>query len=122
MRFTLLLICAAFAVGCSSKFDPALQEQGVERASDALTICQEHKPAPVENLSVLLATPTTAGEVTTDARTKRQPEIAPWDALPPDHFVASCNYGTDPEGDVVTYLVDDAGRFSKVAGAGGPPL
>ena len=102
----LVLLCA-----CSREFDPKVRDEGVAKASRSLTVCQEQRPEDVKD-PVLLATPTTAGEVTEEARASLGRPVPPWDTLAPGHFVARCNYGNDPDGDVTTYLVDEAGRSS----------
>jgi hypothetical protein len=101
-----LLLCA-----CSREFDPEIRDEGVAKASDALEVCQDNTPDGVRE-PLLLATPSTAGEITDEARANLGRPIPPWDSLPPGHFVAKCNFGNDPDGEVRTYLVDEAGRSS----------
>ncbi len=94
----------------------------MDRANEALSVCEDQRPAEAGDLPLLLATPTTAGDITRDARAADRRPIEPWDALAPGHFVAECSFGNDPDGETVSYFVDEAGRSSLVDPGEPPPL
>jgi hypothetical protein len=111
MRFIVLLLVLGCA--CSREFDPSVRDEGIEDANHALEVCQEHRPDDAGELPLLLSTPTTAGTVAREARSKARKPADPWETLPADHFVAFCSFGNDPDGDTVGFYVDEAGRSTS---------
>lgn len=102
-----------------------------ERDRRARRACDEHPPPAAKDKELLTSMPRTAGEITALARDELGTALPPWDALPPEHLVASCSYGLGPEfrADPKTttcpdgtpysldkpdqYFVDEDGRYSQ---------
>jgi hypothetical protein len=120
---------------------PPAETEPDELGDRASGVCERHRPPEVGSDPVLFTSPRTAGEITSLAARFLGHPIPPWDALPAEHFVASCSYG-DPtdvnapttictNGEVVVlstprqYFIDDEGRSTpdELSEAGGlrPP-
>lgn len=101
------------------------------RAADArraAAVCEAFDPPGEGGAELTVSTADTAGGITQKAQRILGRTLAPWDALPPEHFVAGCAYSVPsqaltqttvcPDGETYSletpkqYLVDEQGRSS----------
>ena len=119
-------VLAASLVACSS--------DGVQRTGDLVGRAHEVCTRFAERVAGPGAVVTVAGggDATSAARTLRQlggQDGKPWSELPPEHFVAQCNYDTTgslatartgvpleppPEPRIVAFFVDEEGRSTPL--------
>lgn len=80
-------------------------------ARRAAAVCEAFDPGGgVEKLNV--SVPDSAGAITRKAQQVLGRTIAPWDSLPPDHFVAGCAYSQPSDGEPPSTVCPDGETYS----------